>query len=330
MQVKIYYQDKDSTGRVSVFDTDKFCTPEPAKNLNIVTIMTEFIMRYDMMMRGEGLACDIWFYNALPSDAHGNQKPSVKDDLSDLDNIVPADRRLYTRVYLILPDQHDTKDENGNLVKGKRRLDNVWKITQDDELIAWRQNGEMVSGIQFFNDALLNYKDANTSSINQQIATLYEWHKNTDCKGLSDATIAHRMGIKEDTLAVVRHYEGEDAKAHANTSDELGEGVKDDPATSIGAANHPDMSVMMKDKVTQVVANPPASIINPFDVPNAGVDENTEEKGSDDISSMSAGFANAAAASASVKSSHASILAIEKETIAEQDDIDDEDEEDDE
>ena len=182
MKLITYYQ----TGKIDVFDTATFTATDPFKR-DGMNLITEFAIRFDLLEdknSNEGLVVDVYWYDAKIHDKDNAVTSLDEKKNATLNNAL---LKASTRIRLI----------------SKRELEDVAKITLDGELVEWRQGGELVNGVKFFSQELLNFSNGRSASITERACKISQFIKNANPE-LPDEIIAGWMGLPPTVLETMK------------------------------------------------------------------------------------------------------------------------------
>lgn len=219
MKVAVYYQ----TGKITEFNTETFCSSEPfeGEGNGGRNITTEFSLRFDLLEQ-EGLMLHIYWYNAIIDEQTARSK-----DESVSDQVIPHAGREAGRFVRLV-----SKDE----------LKDIAKIEVDGEMVVWRQGYDLINAIKFYNQELICYSDAQTTSVNGRVMGIYRYLKNAHPAATNEELVqmfgyplSAFLRIQEEELAQVEmeeESENEDALDGDGASEAEG---ADESTAGIGA-----------------------------------------------------------------------------------------------
>ena len=187
MKISVYYDN----GMINMFDTQPYVAGEPFRG-DGKNILSEFRLVLDeKSLENEGVVLEVCFYDAAPS----TNEPTGDQQL------YPASRRRGRSIRLV----------------SKSELAHVVKISCDNELLMWRQGGELINGVKFSIAEVLYYSDAATSSINARALTLHDYLRKAHPE-LSDEQAAKMIGYTKASL----DYISVEESANMNVADDMG------------------------------------------------------------------------------------------------------------
>ncbi|MDR1016674.1 MAG: hypothetical protein LBL67_04340 [Coriobacteriales bacterium] len=177
MKVNVYFEN----GRVNIFDTDCYTTKDPIKGEQ--NVVTEFQLTLDTIHE-TGLCLDVYFHDA--PGGSGGESPhyaEVEHTPGRFTKIPYSNNLLCCRTALV----------------GKDEVDYITQVTVDDELVLWKQGGELINANKFKAQELLCYSSPAVASYNAKVAELFRYLQQANL-GISDEEIADKLGYTPKAL----------------------------------------------------------------------------------------------------------------------------------
>lgn len=174
MLISVYYQ----SGKVENFDSVNFTRADPFGNLG-TSIWADFNVRYDLIEK-QGLVVDLFWYDSTEKSA-----ASVTDDETGA-TLKELVRKPCGRALLV----------------DKSELGQIAKITQDGQLVAWRQGTSLINGIRFSSQEILCFSDSTTSSINKRASSVYAYLRAANPE-VDDRYICDMMGFPPEIMEMI-------------------------------------------------------------------------------------------------------------------------------